>query len=99
MLYGKLLVRIELVKIGEAMSKLIRIDESTLQKLKRLEKDTGLSKQAILHQAVDNFLREKILRGINDAYEALRQDPEAWKEELEERALWDVTLSDGLEDL
>ena len=59
MLYGKLLIGSGFLKIGEAMSKLIRIDESTLQKLKRLEKDTGLSKQAILHQAVDNFLREK----------------------------------------
>ncbi len=34
----------------------------------------------------------------NAAYAEMRKDPVAWQEELDERALWEVTLMDGLED-
>ena len=30
-------------------------------------------------------------------FRALRNDPEAWKAETEEREAWNVTLADGLE--
>ena len=33
----------------------------------------------------------------NAAYARLRADPEAWRAELQERALWDNTLMDGLD--
>jgi hypothetical protein len=32
------------------------------------------------------------------AYEALRADPDAWAEELAERALWETATMDGLSD-
>lgn len=40
---------------------------------------------------VEGFYRE-----LGEAYGALQQDPEAWAEELRERAEWDATLMDGL---
>ena len=40
---------------------------------------------------------ERLLEETNRAYAALRSDPDAWKEERQERTLWDETLSDGLE--
>ncbi|MDP9380337.1 MAG: hypothetical protein M3Q29_09335 [Chloroflexota bacterium] len=43
------------------------------------------------------YRRQLLLDRANDGFAALRGDPEAWREELEERAAWDVTLSDGLE--
>jgi len=42
--------------------------------------------------------RKKFLEGCNADYARLRTDPQAWQEELEERALWDCTLMDGLKD-
>lgn len=36
---------------------------------------------------------------VNAQYADLRNDPVAWAQELEERALWDATLADGLEKL
>jgi hypothetical protein len=39
-----------------------------------------------------------LLDAMNAAYAALRNDPAAWPDELRERALWDETLADGLED-
>lgn len=42
---------------------------------------------------------KKLLKQANKAYAALRNDPKAWSEELEERTLWEATLFDGLEEL
>ncbi|MGF1673200.1 MAG: type II toxin-antitoxin system ParD family antitoxin [Rivularia sp. (in: cyanobacteria)] len=42
--------------------------------------------------------RQSFLELANKAYEALRNNPEAWEEELEERQLWEKTLADGLEE-
>lgn len=42
--------------------------------------------------------RQRFLEEADAAYTAIRADPEAWKAELEERAAWDQTLFDGLED-
>ncbi len=41
---------------------------------------------------------EELLQKTNEAYAALREDEETWKEELRERALWESTLMDGLEE-
>lgn len=40
---------------------------------------------------------ETLLSATNRAYAILKADSQAWKEELQERALWEGTLSDGLE--
>jgi hypothetical protein len=42
--------------------------------------------------------KDEFLDEVNAAYAALRKDSEAWKEEQVERALWDKTLGDGLND-
>ncbi len=48
---------------------------------------------------LDKLEREKIIADINGHYEALRKDPKLWKEELEERAIWERADGDGLDDL
>lgn len=40
---------------------------------------------------------QNLIEETNRAYATLRSDPKAWEEELRERALWDETLSDGLD--
>ncbi|GBF35339.1 programmed cell death antitoxin YdcD [Desulfocucumis palustris] len=52
--------------------------------------------QTVLDKAIENYRRKCFLEEANRAYEALRNNPEAWKAELNERAEWDVTLNDGL---
>ncbi|HET8579650.1 MAG TPA: hypothetical protein VFL31_01510 [Nitrospiraceae bacterium] len=44
-----------------------------------------------------NESRQRLLAETNQAYAALRADSKAWKEEHQERTLWDGTLADGLE--
>lgn len=48
-------------------------------------------------RAIEHYRRQKFLERINADYAALRADPEAWREEQEERDAWDSTLMDGLE--
>jgi len=55
--------------------------------------------QAVLEEAVDLLEGQRLLEATNEAYAALRANPEAWQELQKERAEWEVTLSDGLDGL
>jgi len=61
-------------------------------------KREGKPMQAVLDEAIEHYQRDKFLDEVNAAYAALRNDPKAWKAEQAERALWDNTLADGLDD-
>lgn len=80
------------------MSKLVRISDSSYEKLNHIAKRSGISKQDLLDKAIKNYEREAILKQASEAYDTLRNNPQAWQEEQEERELWDTTLQDGLED-
>ena len=58
---------------------------------------SGESIQIILEKAIENYQRQLFLEEANQAFAALRNDPEAWQAEMAERSAWDVTLGDGLE--
>jgi hypothetical protein len=47
--------------------------------------------------AIETYRRKCFLDGLASDFRALRDDPEAWREELEERRLWETTLLDGLQ--
>jgi hypothetical protein len=76
---------------------MVRVDEQTHKALKSMTERTGQSMPQIVSKAVEAYRRQLFLEECNAAYSRLREDPQAWKEELEERALWDAALSDGLE--
>ncbi|MCU0546333.1 MAG: hypothetical protein MUE44_29900 [Oscillatoriaceae cyanobacterium Prado104] len=65
--------------------------------LAELYASSGKSIQAILEQAIEQYRRQLFLEAADRAYIALRNDSEAWQEEVEERSVWDITLEDGLE--
>lgn len=46
----------------------------------------------------EKHVREKFMQEANKAYRKAQSNKKAWREELKERAEWDVTLADGLED-
>ena len=76
----------------------VRISLSTREKLRSLTSETGESMQDILDEAVEIYRRQHFLKRANAAFAVLRNDPDAWQEEQEERAAWDVTLTDDLEE-
>jgi hypothetical protein len=80
------------------MSHTVRIGEAAHETLKELALTDGLSLQAELDRAVELYRRQRLLEETNAAFAALRADPQAWQEELDERQEWEATLSDGLDE-
>jgi len=76
----------------------LRVKKSTHKTLKALAQQIGVPMQEVLTRAVEDYHRKCFLEGLAADFAALRSDPEAWENELLERAAWDVTLADGLGD-
>jgi predicted DNA-binding protein len=76
----------------------IRVSEKTRDTLHALARDVGVPMAEVVELAIEQYRRQRILDAANAEYAALRADPEAWAEVQAERAVWDVTLADGLEE-
>lgn len=74
----------------------VRIDKKTSAVLSHLAKETGKAKKEIIAQAIERARRERILEAANRGFAALKADPAAWAEELEEQRVWDSAGADGL---
>jgi len=79
--------------VGQAM---VRISDRARKTLREIAQSEEESMQAVLEKAVEEYRRRHFLELVNRAYQEVRDDPEAWAEELAERAQWDETLQDGL---
>jgi predicted transcriptional regulator len=75
----------------------IRIDEHALATLRELANKQRQSLQTVLKEAIDSYRRQKFLEEANAAFAVLHSDPEAWREEEQEREIWDRAIKDGLE--
>jgi len=80
------------------MSATVRISQTALQALRQIAAQAGEPMQAILDKAIEAYRRQLFLKKANEAYAALREEPEAWQEEIAEREAWDVVLSDGIKE-
>lgn len=76
----------------------VRIDEGSRQALRSLAKQTKQSMSAVVAEALECYRRKVIMAQINADYARLREDKQAWAEELLERAEWDGVLADGLDE-
>lgn len=74
----------------------IRISPQSKSTLRKLAEHEGKPMQAVLDKAIEHYRRDSFFRELDEGYARLQADPKAWKEELDERRLWDSTLSDGL---
>ena len=75
----------------------VAIGSTSYKTLQEMAARSGESIQEILDKAIEQYRRQKFLEEANNAYAALRNNSEAWADEIEEREAWDVTLTDGLE--
>jgi hypothetical protein len=73
------------------------VSEPAHRTLRELSEQFGESMQGILDCAIEDYRRKRVLEQTNAAYAALRSDPDAWETERAERAAWEATLSDGLD--
>jgi hypothetical protein len=76
----------------------VRIGTIAHRTLQALAEQTGVSMQSVLEKAIEEYQRKCFLDGLNADFGALRGNPQAWQEEQRERAAWDATLADGLEE-
>ena len=79
------------------MATQVRVSNTTHELLRSLSKEFGQSMQTIIEEALQQYRRRRFLEGLNEDFKALKEDEQAWQEELEERAMWDKTLLDGEE--
>lgn len=75
----------------------VRVRATTHQAFKRLAKRTGLSLTEYLDRLAREAEESAFWDSVDEAYERLRSDPDAWSHEQSERDLLDNTVSDGLE--
>ena len=76
----------------------IRVSDISHQTLRMLSEHKKQSMQAVVDNAIETLRRQMMLEEANAAFQALKADPQAWQEELAERALWEQTLMDGVDD-
>ncbi len=75
----------------------VRISSSSYQILKSLSQTKGQSMQSVIDQAIEDLRRRKMLEATNLAFSELRNDKTAWRDEIDEREIWENTLSDSVE--
>lgn len=80
------------------MAATVRIDPATHAALARIARAEHVSLTEALSRAVETHRRKLFLEQVARDFEALRADSKAWREEMGERAAWEATVQDGLED-
>ncbi len=76
----------------------IRVSRSTHATLRRLSEQLDVPMTEILDEAIGAYHRQRFFADLNAGYAALKGQPAAWADQEGERAAWETTLGDGLED-
>ena len=75
----------------------VRINEASRELLRELARRTNTSMQDVIEEALVEYRKRLFWEQADRDFRAMREDGEAWQEEIAERESWDVTLLDGLE--
>jgi predicted transcriptional regulator len=76
----------------------IRISLEIYSELKKIAEAENKTMQKIIEQALEEFKKMKFFTHLNETVASYKADANNWSEEIEERAIWDNTLADDLED-
>ena len=68
----------------------VRVRRPDAERLQVLAKNRQTTVIDVLHSAIDALERQEFLRGLNQDYQHLRNDPERWQQYLAERQEWDA---------
>lgn len=75
----------------------LRIGEETHEILRELARLEGASMQGVLDKALAEYQKKRFFDSLGAAFGALKNDPESWNEEQQERRLSANTLLDDVE--
>jgi hypothetical protein len=76
----------------------IRVSLRTQTIVRQMAKQSGISMQDVLEQAIDLYRRKHLLETANLAYASARSQMALQQEIAEEQQAWDATLADGLQE-
>ncbi|MGH3563099.1 MAG: hypothetical protein ACRDTN_15280 [Mycobacterium sp.] len=68
----------------------IRVRRPDSKRLQSLARDHQTTVVEVLSSAIDALERQDFLRGLNQDYQQLRDDPRAWQQYLAQRQEWDT---------
>jgi hypothetical protein len=77
---------------------LVRIHRDAKSALEEMAAEDHITLPEMLSKVIEQARRQRVIDSTNRFYAELRADPEAWAEEQAERALWETSLLDGLQD-
>ena len=75
----------------------VRVSEAVHDRLHKLAAEKRMTMSAVLDSALAEYERKLFWAKTAAEFQSMRNDPKAWKAELEEREAWDATLADGRE--
>jgi hypothetical protein len=81
-----------------ATTALIRVSAETRDKLARIAESQNSSIGDVVEAAASKLERDLFWKQVNEAYDRLKADPEAWADYQAELAMWDSLSFDGLEE-
>jgi len=76
----------------------IRVKKELYDTVKSLAKEKKMNIQDVVEEAIKDYKEKRFFEDLNAGYARLKADSQAWAEELAERAEWDATVLDGVED-
>jgi hypothetical protein len=77
-------------------TKVVHLPLATYEAVRKLAGDESM--HVVIAEAIEKLRRERFFDEVDADYERLRADHVLWAHEMEERALLEDTLMDGLED-
>ncbi len=76
--------------MGSGDTTTVRVRRPDSDRLRSLAKSRKTTVIDVLHSAIDALERQEFVRGLNDDYRRLRDDPGQWEAYLAEREMWDA---------
>jgi hypothetical protein len=75
----------------------IRVSRAVYERIREMAQENHETLGGVIERLVKQEEERQFWAQVNADFAALRADPEAWAEEVHERALWEGTLMDGLD--
>lgn len=68
----------------------VRINKTTYETIKKLLTELKKTMQSVIEKAIKEYQRKVILENTAKAFTKLKANKELWREEIEEREVWDT---------
>jgi hypothetical protein len=78
------------------MSKMVRVTPGAHRALLQMARQSNLSLQQMLEEAIENQRRQLILENANAGYAKLRANKKAWRSWKRDLHALDTTVADGI---